>query len=118
MKARSEMRDFVVDLLAPMDANVRAMFGGFGIFVDGVMFGLIANDAIYFKTGDANREDYIAAGMGLFLYEGRRGKSMAMPYYEVPSEVLEDRDAVLEWAAKAADVARTANRDKAKSKRK
>ena len=39
-----------------------------------------------------------------------------MPYYEVPSEVLEDRDAVLEWAAKAADVARTANRDKAKSK--
>ena len=53
-------------------ASARRMFGGFGIFVDGVMIGLIADDVLYLKADDINKGDFEAAGMGPFTYD-RKG---------------------------------------------
>jgi len=91
--------------------TIRPMFGGAGLFHDGVMFGLIAYDTLYFKTGDANRTDYENAGMGPFTYEGK-SKPVAMSYHQVPADLLEDPDGLSEWARRAFDVALTSKKAK------
>ena len=115
MAVSSGMLDFILEMLAPFGAVARRMFSGAGLYRDGVMFALIADDVLYFRTGEANRADYEAAGMAPFMTSGRRRKAAAMPYHEVPSEVLEDHEAIVEWARKAHAVALGARAAKAKS---
>jgi len=81
------------------------MFGGFGLYCDGVMFGLIADDRLYFKVDDGNRADYVEAGTGPFTYDGR-GNPIAMSYYEVPDRVFAATEALAAWAEKALAAAR------------
>jgi DNA transformation protein len=91
-------------LSALKDLTSRRMFGGVGLYAEGVFFGLIANDVLYFKVGDGNRCDYEARGMSPFRpHPGKPHVSLS--YYEVPSEVLEDRDECGLWARRSVAVA-------------
>ena len=54
--------DVVRRLVGFGPVTTRAMFGGFGVHCDGVMFGLIAYDTLYFRVDDGNLDDYRAAG--------------------------------------------------------
>jgi DNA transformation protein len=102
MSVNADFAAFLQEQLEPFGpVTIRSMFGGAGLFCDGVMFGLIAYDTLYFKTGDANRADYEDAGMGPFTYEG----TVAMSYHQVPADLLEDPDGLSEWARRAFDVA-------------
>ncbi len=93
--------------VAPVTA--RAMFGGHGIYLDGVMFALEAYETLYFKVGDANRGDYEAAGCGPFIYKGR-GKPIAMSYYELPEHIFDDLEQLEGWLRAAHAVAVEAKR--------
>ena len=67
MKASPEYLEFVMEKLAPLgDITSRAMFGGYGIFHQGLMFALISEDTLYFKVNDSNREMYQKARSRLF----------------------------------------------------
>lgn len=83
--------DEVVARLAPLgDVSWRKMFGGAAIFADGSMFALVDSDArLHLKANDSNRSRFERAGS---VKHGR------MPYYSVPSAVLNDDAALLEWA--------------------
>jgi DNA transformation protein len=96
---------------------IRPMFGGAGIFRDEVMFGLIAYDTLYLKTGDANRDDFERKGMQPFTYRGR-SKPTSFGYYEVPADVLEDPQEMNLWADRAFAVALSKRRKKAARRRK
>jgi DNA transformation protein len=101
-----EYRDYVMELLAPLGAvTPRRMFGGLGIFHDGIMFALVADDTLFFKVDDSNRGDFEAAGASPFSYATKGGRRGVMSYYQAPAEVLEDGDEAVAWAAKAVDVA-------------
>ncbi len=90
MAADKELLNHIMDLLAPLDGiSNRAMFGGFGIFHEGDMFALITNSGLHFKVNETNLAAYQEAGSKQFK---------PMPYYEVPTEVLEDTTMLLEWA--------------------
>lgn len=82
-------------------ARSRAMFGGFGVYLDDVIVGLIAWDRLFFRTDAHNRPDYEAAGSVPFTYEGRSGKPIEMPYWELPGDVLDDPALLGDWALKA-----------------
>ncbi|MEE9167019.1 MAG: TfoX/Sxy family protein [Candidatus Neomarinimicrobiota bacterium] len=84
--------------------SAKKMFGGVGLYLDRLFFGLIANDTLYLKVDDSNRSDYEAAGMGPFRPYG--DKSHSMKYYEVPIDVLEDSNTLRVWANKALDIAK------------
>ena len=113
MAYSAEFRDHLLDILAPLDAVARGMFGGLGTFRDGLMFGLVIDDRLYFRTDDENRPDYEAAGFGPFIYTApRTGKKTSMPYFEVPDAVLEDAEALVEWGRKASDTALRVERAK------
>ncbi|MBL7073809.1 TfoX/Sxy family protein [candidate division KSB1 bacterium] len=105
MSVSESFRDYVLEQLGCMgQVTAKSMFGGVGLYFDGLFFGLIANDTLYFKVDDSNRPDYEAAGMGPFKPYG--DMSYAMQYYEVPVEVLENHQSLPLWAKKALAVAR------------
>ena len=79
----------------------RAMFGGYGVYKDGVIFAIVADDALYFKVDGTNRKDYEAAGSRPFTYIAAKRKRVALSYWEVPAEVLDDREKIAEWAGKS-----------------
>jgi len=105
MSLNKEFVRFVLDQLSPLGpVSSRAMFGGAGVYLNGTIFGLIAYDTLYLKVDDSNRGDYEDAGMEPFRpYED---KVSQMSYYEVPVDVLEDRDDLSDWARKALAVAK------------
>jgi DNA transformation protein len=83
--------------------TAKKMFGGVGLYIDMVFFGLIADDVLYLKVDDSNRADYEAEGMKPFKPFGK--KSYTMQYYEVPIDVMDDRDKLKQWAGKSLDIA-------------
>lgn len=84
------------------DLRCKNMFGGTGLFHQGLMFGMIANDVLRFKADDSIKSYFEAADMKPFEY--RVGKK-PMPYWEVPVEVLEDPKELKTWALRSYEVA-------------
>ena len=105
MSVSPSYRTFVLEQLSALGAvSARAMFGGVGLYHDGSFFGLLDDDRLYFKVDDTTRGDYEAAGMEPFSPSDGAGPSLG--YFEVPGEVLEERDILRDWAMKAVEVAR------------
>lgn len=106
MPSSTEFRDRALGLLLSLGpVTARAMFGGYGLYLDGVMFGLIAYDKLYFKVDDGNREDYIKAGTGPFTYEGKR-RPIEMSYYQVPDPFMKNPTTLVKWAELALHAAK------------
>ena len=119
MSNSTEYLEYLGEQLEPLGAvGLRRMFGGSGVFYGALMFGLVTDDTLYFKAGELNRSDYEAAGSEPFSYARQGRRRIAMSYYRVPDDVLEDGDALVAWGQKAIDAALAAARDKKKPKRK
>ncbi len=97
MAVSEEFRDYVLEQLASAGkVSPRRMFGGVGLYLDGLFFALIDDDTLYFRTDDANRTRFEQAGSRPFCpYPDRPGHVMA--YWAVPAEVLEDTEQLREW---------------------
>ena len=93
----AEAAQGLVDDLAPLgEVTSKRMFGGFGIFEDGLMFALVDSEGSAFLRLGASNED---------RYRERHGR---MPYGRVPDEVLADDQQLLTWANEALQAARAA----------
>jgi DNA transformation protein and related proteins len=113
MPVSQTYRTYVLEQLAGLGTvTARPMFGGLGLYHEGVFFGLVDDDTLYLKVDDTTRSEYELAGMRPFRPMPKEGPSMR--YYEVPGEVLEDAGALRAWAAKAVEVARRQATAKAK----
>jgi DNA transformation protein and related proteins len=100
MPVSEEYLDYVVDQLGCLGpVTAKRMFGGVGLYQDGLFFGQIAGDVLYFKVDDENRRQYEAASSKPFQPYG--DGSYSMSYYELPVEVLEDGDQLKRWAGSA-----------------
>lgn len=100
MVGKTEQQDFVnhvVELLQSLGpVTARRMFGGHGLFLDGLMFALVADNELYFKADDENRELFTAQGLQAFSYR-KQGKVMSLSYYQAPEEALEDMQVMNSW---------------------
>ena len=77
------------------------MFSGVGLFHGGVMFGLLARDAMYLRVDDTTRERFEGAGSQPFSYlRGEREVSLSA-YYVVPEDLLDRQDELLQWTRDA-----------------
>ncbi|PJZ68837.1 competence protein TfoX [Leptospira perolatii] len=95
--------------------TAKGMFGGHGLYSGSIIFGMVANDLLYFKVGAGNQAEYESAGMSPFTYEGKGGRPVRMSYWQVPEEVLEDNDDLRFWFKRAVAEAQKAASEKAKS---
>ena len=99
-----EQREYVahiVDLLqftGPVES--RSMFGGFGMFLEGLMFGLVAGNELYLKVDTQNLQDYEDLGLQAFSFE-KNGRQIKMSYYQAPEEAMEDAELLSDWASNA-----------------
>jgi DNA transformation protein len=107
MASRSEDAAFIEDALQGLGpVEIRAMFGGHGVFLDGVMFGLIADGDLYLKVDDHNRDSFTQAGLAAFEYRGK-GSPITMSYHRAP-EPIEEWTQLEPFARGALDAARRA----------
>jgi DNA transformation protein len=88
--------EFLFDQLAPMRGlHRKAMFGGTGLYQGDRFFGIVHEGRLYFKTNEETREAYLAYDMEPFRPNARQA---LRNYYEVPVEIIEDSEKLLEWA--------------------
>ena len=80
-------------------------FGGVGFKLGDVQFAMCMNNTFYLVVDDTTRPKYAELGSQPFQYQTAKGTRLVQRYYEVPDEVLEDRDALTRWAQDAIAVA-------------
>jgi len=99
----------LADTLAPMGPVVpRRMFGGYGLFMDGLMFALIAGDHLYFKVDDQTLAAFQQEGLGPFTYQSKGQPRTLKSYYCSPEYLLDDPDEMVSWGNAAFGAARRA----------
>jgi DNA transformation protein len=81
---------------------IKRMFGGKGIYSDGLIFALDIGDGLLLKADAVSAPDFAAAGSRQWVYDGKT-KPVAMPYWTVPESALDDPDEMTGWARKAID---------------
>ena len=74
------------------------MFGGWGLYADGVFVALIIDERLYLKTDDSTRPSFVAAGCAPFVYPGAAGKETQTSYWTAPDDALESPAAMAPWA--------------------
>ena len=87
------------------EVTARRMFGGTGLYKDGVMFALVAGDTLYLKTDDTTRTDFKAEGLAPFSYETKDGKRALTSYWQAPERCLDDAEEMTLWCGKAIEAA-------------
>jgi DNA transformation protein len=98
------------------EIEMRRMFSGYGLFREGLMFGLVYDQLVYLKTDADNIAEFQKKGLGQFLYE-RGGKVRGLSYYRPPDSVMDDPGEAARWAHIAFEAALRAAASKAKEVR-
>ncbi|MFW9854258.1 MAG: TfoX/Sxy family protein [Candidatus Thorarchaeota archaeon] len=81
----------------------KAMFGGYGIYKNQVIFAIIVDGELFFKVGSKNRADFKLYDTHPFIYE-RKGKKIAMSYWTLPEEIMNDKETLQVWIDRAVEV--------------
>jgi DNA transformation protein len=113
MAVQPQYLDYILEQLAGLPAvRPNRMFGGIGLYSDGLFFGLIDDDTLFFKTGEVNVADYLSRNMPKFMpFPDKTGAVMG--YHQVPADVIEEPELLVEWARKSVAVALSARAAKA-----
>jgi DNA transformation protein len=112
--------DQLAELFAPLrGVTIRRMFGGMGIFKDGMMFSLVARDVLYMRADDDFAKRFREQGSRQWS-PVMRGREMVRPYWQVPERLFDEPEEFAEWARQAFAVTKRlrAEKDKQAAKRK
>jgi DNA transformation protein len=109
--ASDSFHDFVKELFASLGpVQIKRMFGGAGGYAEGVMFLLLADDAIYLKADDALKAELHEEGCGPFVWEPqsgpRAGEKVDLGYWRLPDSAMDDPEEAARWGRKALAVAK------------
>lgn len=92
-------KDFILDQLAELNGvAARAMFGGYGLYQRAMLFGIIHKGRLYFKVSATTVHNYKNHGMQPFR---PNPKQTLKSFYGVPIDVIEDAEALIQWATEA-----------------
>jgi DNA transformation protein len=104
----------VFHLLGPIHS--RRMFGGYGIYYQELMIGLVADDTLYLKTDALSAPQFLEAGCSPFEYT-KNGVTMKMSYSSAPIEIFDDPEIARTWASRAYEAALRSRSKTAKRRR-
>ncbi|MGA2311772.1 MAG: TfoX/Sxy family protein [Xanthobacteraceae bacterium] len=102
--------EFIRELFAPFGpVTIKRMFGGAGIWSDGLMFALMFDGAIFLKVDESSIPDFEREGSKPFVYtraksKGRVGRA-SLSYWRLPERLYDDPDELAVWAARALAIA-------------
>ena len=119
LKTRSDFVDHVVETMRELGpVTAKSMFGGWGLYHEGLFFAIIVHDSLYLKVDEENLPHFEAADLPPFVYVTKDGESMAMSYRQAPPEALESPAAMAHWARLGFGAALRAKNRKPSRKRK
>jgi DNA transformation protein and related proteins len=111
--------EFIHDLFQPFGAvTVRRMFGGAGLFADGVMFGMVSGGQIYLKADATTVTCFEREQCEPFEYSTKNGKRTLTSYWRLPDRIYDDADELAQWAKQALATARRGAAVKPKAEKK
>lgn len=94
---------FLEDQLSEFgEIEIKSMFGGAGIFKEGLMIAMIGNESFRLKVDEHNQADFEKRGMKPYF---SKKKKKGMPYWEVPIDIIENRTELAKWAQKSYEAA-------------
>lgn len=97
----SEYIDYLKEVFMDFGpVSARRMFGGHGLYHEGLMFGLVARDTLYLKSDGDNVHFFLEEGLETFSYE-KQGKRYSIAYYQAPDSVYDDPEEAALWARRA-----------------
>jgi DNA transformation protein and related proteins len=85
--------------------TIKGMFGGRGVYADGLMFALQAGEKIYLKTDAISAPRFKAAGSDPFVFRSPMGPKETS-YWLMPAAAAADVAALKEWCSLALEAAR------------
>ena len=95
----------IEELFAPFAAvSVKRMFGGHGVYADGLFFAIEAGGEIYLKADRHSAARFQEAGSRPFVYQGK-DRPITISYWSLPDQALEDADELVRWAKSAVEAA-------------
>jgi len=98
---------WVEELLAELGPlSIRRMFGAAGVYIDGLMFGIIDDGVFYLRTDAQTVGGFMAAGARQFTYPARDGGEVATSYWSLPDAAADDPDEAVRWAREAIEASR------------
>jgi DNA transformation protein len=104
--------DYVMELFGPFGTvGARRMFGGLGVYLDGLLFAIVSEDTLYLKADEMNRVEFEQAGCEIFGY-ARKGKRATLGFFRAPEDAMESPELMLPWARTAYAAALRANAKK------
>lgn len=99
MVASDDFAEFLREQLAPLaPIAFRRVFGKTGLFRSGLMFGLVADNMLYLRVDDGNREAFRDAAAFPPLHYVRQGRFLDLPFWRAPEYLFDDPDALVLWA--------------------
>lgn len=117
MKKQSEFVEFLHETFEEFGViEVRRMFGGYGIYHNGLMFGLVEKNTLYLKGDEATQKHFKSRRLSQFQYN-RAGKMVKLSYFKAPEEVYDNREKATLWAQRAYTAARRQSDKKHKRKK-
>jgi DNA transformation protein and related proteins len=112
----SDFAEFIKEQLATVSALATTrFFGGIGLTSDGVQFGMMMGDLLYFVVDNTTRPHYQQQGSNCFSYSTKKGVVNVNRYFEVPAQAIEEPDQLVALATEAIAVAR-GSKDKQKKR--
>jgi len=101
----SEFVEYLAEVFESFgEIRSRRMFGGYGIYHDELMFGLVAGDVLYLKADGRSAPSFIERGLTAFEYV-KQGRPTQLSYYQAPEEIFDDPDEARVWATRAFEAA-------------
>ncbi|MEM5472558.1 TfoX/Sxy family protein [Hoeflea sp. AS60] len=82
------------------EVTIKRMFGGKGIYHQGKILALEVGGDLLLKADAGSAPDFADAGASQWIYDGKN-KRVAMPYWSIPEEALDDPDELSRWVALA-----------------
>ena len=109
----------VIDRFCMVDpVSSRKMFGGHGIFHNGLMIALIADNELYLKADKESEHWFNEQGLAAFSYQKAGGKVYKMSYFQASESFFEDDEETRIWMQRAIDAAARAPRKPKKMSKK
>ena len=107
MVASDSFAEFLREQLAPLGrVSMRRMFGKTGVFCDGVMFGVVADNMLYLRVDDHNRTAFKEAQSSPPLNYAKKGTIIDLSFWRAPERLLDEPDELVDWARLALAAAR------------
>ena len=96
--ASAQQLSFLKEQMAGFgEVEARRMFGGAGLFRDGLMFALVAEDVLYFKSDAESAAAFETEQLAAFSYPTKTGEHTLTSYRRAPERCLDDEGEMTHW---------------------